>query len=347
MSDEAGNSLASDADWTSMSVLANITTKQTIDTLPPNIQGLQCDFINTDYNIAAAVVCFMCFMFGVLYTFFGYRFFKAVMFLTGFTFAAVLVYTVCEEEKAFPLEGNIGIAVGAGVLVGLVTMLIQHVGLFLTGLHFGVAVGVAALIVVEQFIHPDTKWIPVGVLVGMGLICGGLSLKFQKTLTILGTSVMGGALMVVCLDYYIELAAMMKYVWDRIKGNQSEHLCWYSWVILGCWPFCFIVGALVQWRVTSMGVDHKDVLQNRQGINLQRLRTRQNRDAQQTRYRHLYQVRRVNGDVISQNYIQNVQHKLSPARQSLTGLHSQSPSQTTELESVTTTLTQITGTGTT
>jgi hypothetical protein len=71
-------------------------------------------------------------------------------------------------------------------------------------------------------------------------------------------SVMGGALMVTCLDYFIELGSMVLYVWDRMKGVPSLPLCWYSWVILGCWPFCFLVGALVQWRVTSLGVDHRE-----------------------------------------------------------------------------------------
>ena len=43
--------------------------------------------------------------------------------------------------------------------------------------------------------------------------------------------------------------------------------------------------------------------------------------------------------VYLQNYIQNVQHKLPPAMQSLTALNN--PSQTHEEESATTTLTQI------
>ncbi|KAK7110387.1 transmembrane protein 198-like [Littorina saxatilis] len=323
----------------SQPVTVNMSTSQ------PEDGGLRCDYINTDYNIVASIICFMCFMFGVLYTFFGYRFFKAVMFLTGFTFASVLVYTICLEEDALPPEGNIGVAVGAGILCGLVTMLIQYVGLFLTGFHFGVALGAGALIIVEQVTHPETKWIPIGVLTGVGLVFAILSLKFQKTLTILGTSVLGGALMVTCLDYFIEQAAMMGYVWDRIKGDYSEPLCWYSWVILGCWPFCFLVGVLVQWRVTGMGVDHREVLHNRRGFNLQRLRRQQKREAQHTRYRHLYQVRRVNGDVISQHYIQSVQQKLFPATQSLTAINT-TPSNT-EIESAATTLTQVTGTGTT
>lgn len=266
-------------------------------------------------------------------------FLKAVMFITGFIFGSVILYTVCYEKNLLPPEGNIGVAVGAGILCGLFAMLVQYVGLFLTGFHFGVAVAAFILIIVEQFVHPPVIWIPIGVVVGIGLVFGTLSLKFQKALTILGTSVLGGALMVTSLDYYIELAAMMQFVWDAIKGNIPQSLCWYSWIILGCWPFCFIVGSLVQWRVTSMGIDHRDVLHNRKGVDLQRLRMRQRREAQHTRYRHLYQVRRVNGDVISQGYIQSIQHKLSPATQSLTAM-STDPS-ATELESATTTLTQV------
>ncbi|XP_076464920.1 transmembrane protein 198-like isoform X2 [Babylonia areolata] len=308
----------------------------------PHGEGLRCDYVDTDYSVVPAILSCMCFMFGVLYTFFGYRFFKAVMFLTGFIFASILVYTICQEEDALPPEGNIGVAVGAGILCGLVTMLIQYVGLFLTGFDFGVALGMGGLIVVEQFTHPETKWIPIGVLVGVGLVFAVLGLKFQKAVTILGTSVLGGALMVTCLDYFIEQAAMLQYTWDRIKGDHSTAVCWYSWVILGCWPFCLLVGVLVQWRITGMGIDHREALHSRKGINLQRLRMRQKREAQQTRYRHLYQVRRVNGDVISQS----VREKMSPAMQSLTTINPD-PSTTTEVESATTTLTQVTGSGTT
>jgi hypothetical protein len=110
------------------------------------------------------------------------------MFLTGFDFAAILVYTICDEVAPFPLEGNIGMAVGAGVLLGLVTMLIQYVGLFLTGFHVGVPIGLAALIVVEEMdVEQQAKWFPIIILVGLGLVSALLGLKFQKPLTILGT----------------------------------------------------------------------------------------------------------------------------------------------------------------
>lgn len=49
--------------------------------------------------------------FGLIYCYFsfpGYRCFKAVMFLTGFTFAAVLVYLICIQERVLPTYANAG-----------------------------------------------------------------------------------------------------------------------------------------------------------------------------------------------------------------------------------------------
>ncbi|CAE1177755.1 unnamed protein product [Acanthosepion pharaonis] len=283
----------------------------------------RCDKISYDYEIIPAVVCSMCFLFGIVYTFFGYRFFKAVMFLTGFIFGTVLVYIICFEEDILPPEANAGIAIAAGIICGLITMLVQYVGLFLTGFHLGIGLSTGVLVTVDQFYNITNKWIPIGVLIGVGILFALLILKFQKAGTILGTSIFGAALMVTCLDYFIEKFLIINYVWESIKVTDSMPPCWYSWLVIACWPFCFIVGTFTQWRITGQGFDHHertlvnnvsaakyrspsaeevDVLHNKRvrKVNLQRIRAKQRRDQQHSRYRHLYQVRRFNGDVISQ-----------------------------------------------
>lgn len=282
----------------------------------------------------------MCFLFGIVYTFFGYRFFKAVMFLTGFIFGTVLVYIICFEEDILPPEANAGIAIAAGIICGLITMLVQYVGLFLTGFHLGIGLSTGVLVTVDQFYNITNKWIPIGVLIGVGILFALLILKFQKAGTILGTSIFGAALMVTCLDYFIEKFLIINYVWESIKVTDSMPPCWYSWLVIACWPFCFIVGTFTQWRITGQGFDHHELLHNKRvrKVNLQRIRAKQRRDQQHSRYRHLYQVRRFNGDVISQNYIQSIQHKLSPAMRSLTTIHCEPVA---DLESANTTLTQV------
>ena len=47
-------------------------------------------------------MCAIYFVFGVVCAFFGYRCFKAIMFLYGFIFGSIVVYLICVEEKVLP-----------------------------------------------------------------------------------------------------------------------------------------------------------------------------------------------------------------------------------------------------
>ena len=178
------------------------------------------------------------------------------MFLTGFIFGSLIAYVICLEEHLLPLEGKIGVTLTAGLLCGLITMLVQYIGLFTIGFHFGLQLAIAALVVVEQFVHPSTAWIPIGAMFGGGLILALLALYFQRSFVILGTSLFGAGLMVFGLDYFIERYLLMAYIWDRVKADRSEAVCWFSWIILGLWPLVFVVGSIVQWRLTAKGFDH-------------------------------------------------------------------------------------------
>lgn len=326
-------------------IMGNTTTTVLSDSHNKSMSN--CGTIDTNYDISSAVISALCLVLGVVYTFFGYRCFKAVMFLTGFIFGSVLVYMICLEQKTFTPLINGGIALGAGLLFGLLTMLVQYVGLFLTGFNLGISIATGILIILEQLVlHYESKWIPIGLLVGVGLVSALLTLKFQKAGTILGTSFFGGILMISCIDYFIEQFLLMVYIWERIKADVSLPLCWYSWVILGCWPFCFLVGTVAQWKITSVGFSHKEVLRTRRcrKFTLRRSRSKEKPKEMphQSRYRHLYQVRRVKGDVISQNYIQNIQNKLSPSLRNMTPVPTEPQTEVhTEPESTNTTLTQI------
>ncbi len=180
------------------------------------------------------------------------------MFLTGFIFGATLTYLICLEEQMLPIEGKIGIALAAGLLCGLITMLVQQIGLFSSGLIFGVLLGTGALIIMEQFYHPTTKWIAIGIIFGTGILFAVLGLYLQKTMTILGTSIFGSALMVFALDYYIEMFMLVYYIWDRLKVEESEPVCWFSWLLLGLWPIAFVVGVVTQAKVTGKDYNHQD-----------------------------------------------------------------------------------------
>lgn len=188
----------------------------------------------------------------------GYRCFKAVMFLTGFIFGSIVVYLICLEENLLPQLGNVGVAVGAGVLFGLITMLVQYVGLFMTGFHTGLLTGVIIVTVLDYFNRPSTVWITVGILIGCGLVLAVATLYWQKGLTIIGTSMYGGAIMAASSDYFIEKFIMMNWIWDKVKVTPSPMPCWFSWLILAIWPFMIVVGTATQFLITGKGIYHQE-----------------------------------------------------------------------------------------
>ena len=122
-----------------------------------------------------------------------------------------------------------------------------------------VTIALGVLITVHQITQDlPSKWIPFGIVMLLGIVFGLLSLKFQKGCTIFATSMIGGALMISCIDYFIEHLSLLSYIWERVRDVPSASLCWYSWVIMGCWDFCIIVGSITQWKITGRGYDHRE-----------------------------------------------------------------------------------------
>ncbi|XP_041438455.1 transmembrane protein 198 isoform X3 [Xenopus laevis] len=214
------------------------------------------------YDVVPTVVCSLCCLFGLVYTFFGYRCFKAIMFLSGLLAGSAVIFVLCYKERIMDtqlsIELSAGIALGIGLLCGLVTMLVHSVGLFMTGLLLGLLLAIASLVGLEQFYHPPTAWIPVGLMMGFAMLFAVLTLQWQKLFTVVSTATFGAAILTVCTDYFIELMLLVQYVYDRLRLETSHPLCWYSWVVLGMWPVLSILGIVVQWKLTAEGFSHTD-----------------------------------------------------------------------------------------
>jgi len=260
------------------------------------------------YDPYTATVCALYFIFGVVCAFFGYRCFKAIMFLYGFIFGSIVVYLICAEEEVLPEWSNALIAMSAGLLFGLITMLVQYVGLFMLGFHTGLLVGLVGLCGVELHYTPPSAWLTLGVLLAAGLTLALLNLYFQKWLTIFGSSLYGGAILMVTTDYFLEDSLVLGWVWERVKVDRMveegfgavETLprCWMAWAVTAIWPLIFLTGLSVQACCTGRGIHHEQSLPqvkySKQDLN----ETKEER--KQRKYRYLYQVRMCHGDVISQ-----------------------------------------------
>uniref|UniRef100_H2ZPV0 Transmembrane protein 198 n=1 Tax=Ciona savignyi TaxID=51511 RepID=H2ZPV0_CIOSA len=258
-----------------------------------NNTTLSCDdIVTTQYNVIISSICAVLCLFGLVYTFFGYRCFKAVMFLSGLIFGGATVYLMCREERIFQQklsnELGAGIAAGIGILCGFITMLIRYVGLFLQGFFLGILLAIGAILALQSFYYPSTAWIPVGILFGTGILFSLLTLKFQKGCVILSTAVLGSALITVCIDYFIEDFLLLRYIWEALMAAGQIQVCWYTWIILGVWPVLSFAGTLLQWRVTGKGYDHTDVIimrrrQKQIRTHLVRERTQQSSHRNQSR----------------------------------------------------------------
>ncbi|XP_044305510.1 transmembrane protein 198-like [Varanus komodoensis] len=273
------------------------------------------------YEVVPCVICALCCVFGVVYCCFGYRCFKAIMFLSGLLFGSAVIFLLCYKERILDtqlsLEVSAGIALGIGVLCGLVTMLVHSVGLFLTGLLLGMLVATAGLVATEPLYALPSAWVPAGSLLGSALLGAVMALRWQKALTVISTAVFGGAVLTLCLDYAVENLALGRHIYERLRLAPPSPFCWCGWAVLATWPVLALMGVLLQWKVTAEGFSHTDVILNRRQKQLQLLRIRQ-REAkkrqsqapQEGSYRHKPSaVKRCAGDVLAPSYIQSLRDR--------------------------------------
>lgn len=184
------------------------------------------------------------------------------MFLTGLMFGSVVIFMLCYKERVLDtqlsVEASVGIGLGIGTLCGLVTMLVRSVGLFMVGLLLGLLVAVATLVGMEELSDspPRSVWVPLGVMLGLGMLFAVLTLQWQRLFTTLSTAVFGAAVITVALDYFVELFALVLYMYERIKAETGKPVCWMTWVVLGVWPALTLLGVIIQWKVTAEGYSH-------------------------------------------------------------------------------------------
>lgn len=275
--------------------------------------------VDPRYDPAAATICALCILIGLLYTFGGYRCFKTTMFLTGFIFASGIVYLICLQGELLPAYGNAGVALFAGLLFGLITTLVQYVGLFMGGLHTGFLLALAALVTADYAIDTSqasprgSVWLCVGVLLATALVFAIFNLYFRKGLTVLGTAVYGASLVTAGSDYLVERWAGIAWIWDRGSLRPiAPPPCAHSWIVLALWPGLALIGLFIQCLLTGRGTHHADVAAGRKkprpGVHNSSRRV-DRAELRQKKYRYLYQVRTAHGDVISQNFVQALQKK--------------------------------------
>ena len=145
-----------------------------------------------------------------------------------------------------------------GAICGIVTICVYYIGLFLVGGSVGFLLSWFLLAVINITYFQQHLYIPLLIAVAAGILCGIVTLIFQKWLVIIGTSVVGGFLMAWSIDYYLELGRMVYFLFLFAEHRGSLSLCWFSWLVLVVFVVLIIVGLIVQGAITGRKYNHKE-----------------------------------------------------------------------------------------
>lgn len=74
----------------------------------------------------------------------------------------------------------------------------------------------------EEFYHPKTVWVPLGILLGSGTLFAVLTLQWQRCFVTLSTATFGAAVITITVDYFIELFALVHYIYERLKVQHKR-----------------------------------------------------------------------------------------------------------------------------
>ncbi|XP_041802346.1 transmembrane protein 198-like [Chelmon rostratus] len=269
--------------------------------------------INIKYEVIPSTVCSVCFSFGLIYCFFGYRCFKMVMFFSGFMFSSAAVLLLYHKEPMLDtqlgMETKAGIGLGVGVLCGLMTMLVSTMGLLLSSLQLGSLFSLAILVVTGQFHSLTPVWVLLSAVLAASTVTAVFTLQWQKLFTIIYTSVFGATTVTLCVDYLLGTFMLPDQVYDMLCQVAPRPLCWFNWAITGMWPVMSLMGVLVQWRFTARGISHTEAAHKKKK-HAKKHRYREPRRRPQThRRRRPPLLKRYAGDVLAPSYLQSLQER--------------------------------------
>ena len=175
---------------------------------------------------------------GALQCFFGYRFFKFILGLTGFLLGGALAgeigYMISQEEAVALLAGLVGGFISAALMVAM-----YFICIFVIGALLGGVLGSVFFSVTESSPEPAALLI-------LAVIAGVIALIFQKFMIIVATGFVGSWGVVTGIAYFTT-GTVDPTNFERMFRLDGIHLYVYvlSWLVLG------IAGVILQYKSAS------------------------------------------------------------------------------------------------
>ncbi|CAF0969244.1 unnamed protein product [Adineta steineri] len=270
---------------------------------------------------------------GLFYALLGYRWWRLTMFVTSFGLGSLFLYIILSTQPTMNESQLIGVSCSIATLFGLIGALLQYVGLFINGFCFGLTLSITTFISLDMKNRANgittSFWLPIGLILLLGLICAIITLRFQKTMIIITSSCLAGVCQILVLDYFLQSSVLLHFIHKRLLFESTPTLCIRHWIIAIILPIVMCFGIVIQFTCTGKDYDHRDSWQKAISAgrkryttaNLKRIRRHYNQDTlrehiipdESNRFRYFYHIRRANGDALPSDFIQNVRQQNSAA----------------------------------
>lgn len=219
-----------------------------------------CRFLDTfsedGYQLTAHLVVLgvILIVFGLVFTFVGYRSFAITMFISGFFFfgdiAWILLENIDPSSGYGPYKDTIFlvVSVGTGLVGGLVVVCCYHLGIYLLAAMGGYSLGLWLLSWADQGVVQET-WGRVVLLMGLAIIAIVLVIFFERPIIIVLTAIIGSLSFFIGLDVFIHTGFIYT-IQQFIDRNQSAVTLTYRiYAMLAGVAALAIFGAVVQFFV--------------------------------------------------------------------------------------------------
>ena len=188
----------------------------------------------------------------------GYRFFRASLFIQTFSFVSLLAYLLVTYFLKETVIICVSIAISCGFLLGIISMFVTTLGLLVTSIIQSVYVATCILYLVHVFVTVTNIFVAPTITLVAFIFLSIPVLRWQRACAIIYTCSFGTILMMLAVDFYIDLSMLRHMAFQNIMlSKRSVNACWFSWIVLTLWPVMMLVGCIVQFVKTARDFDHR------------------------------------------------------------------------------------------
>mmetsp|Transcript_22130 Transcript_22130/g.32931 ORF Transcript_22130/g.32931 Transcript_22130/m.32931 type:complete len:249 (+) Transcript_22130:42-788(+) len=212
----------------------------------------------SDLTTADIILSVLGIIFGLIIGCFGYKLFRYVLFVVGFTIGSGITYGLLESLADLDDWANILIAVVVGLIVGVLSMVLWIIGLFALGALCGVIVACVIQSTADNGLIQEDWGIYLMISL-FALFFGIIAVVLQKLVIILSTSTLGAYAVIASIGVlsYPEgsfgkvIQAAIENDFDIIDAD------WRTYVLLASWAVLAVIFVIIQFCWSAKNHNHR------------------------------------------------------------------------------------------